>query len=102
MQKKTMIVSFTYLNHCIEIDLPDPEDSNVIYIALNKAPGTYNPKEETGFLGQFQYSAMDYDRNQWLAEAVGIAIKGLANWGIKYYEQPPLVPALATDIDDLF
>lgn len=94
-----MIVSFTYLGCCIEIDLPDPEDSNVIYIALNKAPGTYDPNEETGFLGSYQFSGVANDPNQWLVEAISSAIDGCAGRGMKYYEQPPLVPRGATDID---
>lgn len=94
-----MIVSFTYLNHCIEINLPDPEDSNIIYISLTKAPGTYDCSQETGYLTDYCYTAQSSDRNQWLTEAVSIAIKGLANRGIKYYDQAPLVLPLATDID---
>lgn len=97
-----MIVSFSYLNHCIEIDLPDPEDSNVIYISLTKAPLTFDPAQETGFLTSYQFSAVADDPNQWLAEAVSSAIRGLAHHSIEYYLQPPLVPVLAAQIDNIF
>jgi hypothetical protein len=94
-----MIVAFNYLDCCIEIDMPDPEDGNVIYITLNKAPGTYDPEKETGFLSSYQISAAEDDPNQWLAEAVSSAINGLGNRGIKYYEQRAIAPVLSADID---
>lgn len=93
-----MVVSFTYLNHCIEIDLPDPEDSNIIYITLTKAALTFDPAQETGFLTSYQFTPVADDPNQWLVEAVSSAIRGLANRGIQYYSQPPL-PVLAAEND---
>lgn len=81
-----MIISLTYLDHCIKIDLPDPEDSNTIYITLSRIEGNYDPNTENAYLTDFQYSATSEDPNQWLAEAVGVAIAALSNRGIKYYE----------------
>jgi hypothetical protein len=85
-----MIITFNYLNHCIEIDLPDPEDSDIIYITLSKAEGTFDPNIENAYLADFQYSAKGEDPNSWLAEAVGIAIASLNHRGIRYYEPKPV------------
>ena len=81
-----MTVTFTYLNHCIEIDLPDPEDSNTIYITLSKAEGTFDPNVENAYITDFQHSAASEDPNSWLAEAVEVALASLNHRGIKYYE----------------
>lgn len=97
-----MIVSFTYLSHQIDIDLPDPKNSNIIYITLAKAASTFDPAQETGFLTSYQFSAVADDPNQWLAEAVSSAIRGLAHHGIEYYLLPPLVPVLTAEIDNIF
>ncbi|PSB40580.1 hypothetical protein C7B80_33085 [Cyanosarcina cf. burmensis CCALA 770] len=85
-----MTVTFTYLNHCIEIDLPDPEDSNTIYITLSKAEGTFDPNVENAYMTDFQHSAEAEDPNSWLAEAVEAAIATLGFRGIKYYEPKPV------------
>lgn len=94
-----MLVSLTYLSHCIEIDLPDPEDSNVIYITLTQSDSTFDPKKETGFLASYQISAVADDPNCWLVEAVTSVVSGLAHRGRKFYSPPPKVPSLADPID---
>lgn len=100
---KTMIVSFTYLSHSIEIDLPDPEDSNVVFITLSKASGTFDPNIESAYLADFQYNTQTKDPNQWIAEAVTIAISGLAQRGIHFYCLPTTVADLvaSNDISDV-
>lgn len=35
-------IIFTYLNHRIEIQLPDPADDNTVYVSIYREPGTYD------------------------------------------------------------
>jgi len=96
-----MTVTFTYLNHYIEIDLPDPEDSNIIYITLSASEGTFDPNTENAYLTDFQHSATSEDPNSWLAEAVGVAIASLNHRGIRYYEPKPTQVSADFELSDI-
>lgn len=95
-----MKISFTYLNHYFEIELPDPEEENNIYVSLWRAKETYDPDLYNAYLTDYQFSATSPDPNQWLTEAISSAISTLAGWGIKYHDLPPTPTSTPNNSDD--
>lgn len=96
---------FNYLNHHIRIELPDPEDHNTIYVEIHRQTGTYDPNEYNSYLTDYQFSAESHDPNDWVMEGVKSGIAELSSWGVKFYEQSPVVVEQllveATSLDDL-
>ena len=78
--------TLSYLNHRVEIKIPDPEEDNQILISIYREEGTYNPDEYNADLTHYQFSAESSDPNEWLGEGVKSAVKELSSWGIKFYE----------------
>lgn len=96
---KTEIV---YLNHRIEIDLPDPTEDNTIHVCICRLEGTYNTDLYNDFLCQFQFSGKVH-ANYWLVEAISCAIDSLNFWAIKYLDEPEeALYELDNEADDIF
>lgn len=100
--ENTKKVCFAYLNHYIEIQLPEPKEDNTIYVNLWRADGTYDASLYNAYLTDYQFSATNNDPNQWLTEAISSAINVLANWGIKYYEPPSTPETTNPTFDDIY
>ena len=84
--------TFIYLNHRIEIELPNPEEDNTILCTIYQLPGTYDSTLYSGFVDNFQFSACNEDPNLWVLEAVNQAVLQVSFSGVEYYTAPP-VPA---------
>lgn len=80
-----MKIPLTYLNHCIEITLPDPTEDNTIFVTISRSSGTYDENLYNAYLTDYLFCAENADPNRWLAEAVESAIATLADRGIYYY-----------------
>lgn len=87
--------TFTYLNHRIEIELPDPTEDNTIHYTIYRVPGTYDDALYNDFVAAYQFSAAGDDPNLWVFEAIGSAIRQLSVSGNEYYTQPQ-----EPDVDD--
>ena len=81
--------TFTYLNHRIEIELPDPSEDNTILCTIYRLPGTYDAVLYNEYFDNFQFSAAGNDPNTWVLEAISHAIKQLSFSGNEYHTQPP-------------
>ena len=81
---------FTYLNHRIEIQLPDPSEDNTVEITFYRLPGTYDETLYNDFVTNYQFSAEADDPNQWVLEAITIAIQQLGFSGNVYHHTPPV------------
>ena len=94
---------FTYLNHRLEIQLPDPTEDNTIKYTIERLPGTYDDTRYHSYFGCYQFSAANDDPNLWVVEAISSAIQQLAFSEIEYYTQPqePYV-AHSGDESDIF
>ena len=62
--------TFTYLNHRIEIRLPDPSDDNTIHCIIYRVLGTYDAVLYNAYFDDFQFSAAGDDPNTWVLEGV--------------------------------
>ena len=82
--------TFIYLNHRIEILLPDPNEDNTIHCTIYHLPGTYDESLYNDFVTNFQFSATADDPNQWILEAISSAIKQLGFRGDEYHTAPPV------------
>jgi hypothetical protein len=91
------IATFNYLNHNIQIEVPDPEDTNTIYVTICRAKGSYDPEIYNSYLTDYQFSAESNDPNDWVVEGIKSAIRELSGWGVKFHEPPPVA---AADWDD--
>ena len=80
--------TFIYLNHRIEIQLPDPSDDNTIHCTIFHLPGTYDETLYNSFVDNFQFSAAGDDPNQWVLEAITSAIQQLSFSGNEYHTAP--------------
>ena len=80
---------FSYLNHRIEIELPDPTEDNTIKYTIYRQPGTYDEVLYNSYVTDFQFSATADDPNQWVVEAISSAIQQLGFVdGIEYHTPP--------------
>ncbi len=95
-----MKISFAYLDHWIEVQLPDPEDSNTIYVNLWRAEGTFDTDLYNAYLDDYQFTTSSSDPNEWVIEAINSAIKHLTSWGVYYYE-PSLISAKTASNADI-
>lgn len=86
---------FTYLNHRIEIQLPDPTEDNTIHFTIYRLPGTYDDTLYNAFVDNYQFSATEDDPNLWVVEAIKSGIQQLSFSGNEYHT-PPQEP----DVDD--
>jgi hypothetical protein len=50
--------------HHIQIEIPDPEDDNTIYVSIYRSKGTYDPNEYNAYLTDYQFSAESSDPNE--------------------------------------
>jgi hypothetical protein len=94
------VATFNYLSHHVRIELPDPEDSNTIYVSIYRQPGTYDPEIYGSGLNHYHFSASSSDPNDWILEGIKSAIVELNGSGVKFHEPPPVPVAAALD-DDL-
>lgn len=94
---------FTYLNHRIEINLPDPSDDNTIHFTIYRVEGTYDESLYNSYICQRQFSGVADDPNQWVIEAINHAIRQLSFDGIEYHTQPqePMVDDSAAGVGEL-
>lgn len=80
--------TFTYLDHRIEIELPDPTEDNTIHCSIFRLPGTYDAVLYNDFVTNYQFSAVEDDPNLWVVEAIKSAIQQLAFSGNEYHTPP--------------
>ena len=88
--------TLTYLNHRIEIELPNAAEDNTIKYTIYRQPGTYDESLYGSYVSDFQFSAAGDDPNQWVVEAISSAIQQLGFVDGIEYHTPPQEP----DIDD--
>ena len=87
-----MQATLTYLNHRIEIELPDPTEDNTVFCTIYQLPGTYDAVLYSGFVTKFQFSACNEDPNLWVLEAVNQAVLQVSFSGVEYHTAPPIPP----------
>ena len=107
MSKKCNV---NWLNHDISIELPDPKESNTIYVLICRQEGTYDPKQYNAYLAEYQFSAKSDDPNDWVLEGIrqaiaqacaASAIATLASYGHRFHVPPPEPVASGADYGDL-
>ena len=92
---------FEFLNHRIHISLPDPDDSNEIYVEIYRKAGTFNPDLYNAYRTHYQFSADSNDPNDWVVEGVKSALIELAGYGEKFHESRAKVEPTAQDYEDI-
>ena len=91
------IARLSYLNHHIQIELPNPGDGNTIYVEIHRQMGSYDPNEYNPYLTDYQFSAESDDPNDWVLEGVKSAIASLSSYGVRFHEPPPASPTVGLD-----
>jgi hypothetical protein len=95
-----MKATLNYLDCIINIDLPNPEEDNTVRVLIERAPLTYDPELYNAYLDHFQFSGESQDPNNWILEAIEVAIRFIkARSCLSYYvESSPNSEVLDTDI----
>lgn len=79
--------TLNYLNHIIEVNLPNPDEDNTIYVSISRQEGTYDVTFYNSYLKDFQFSAQSKNPNDWILEALQSSIQYLNNWETFYQKQ---------------
>ena len=62
--------TFTYLNHRIEIQLPDPTEDNTIHYTIYRVEGTFDDALYNSYVATYQFSTTGDNPNLWVIEAI--------------------------------